>query len=195
MSVTIVCMINNTRIEEINQKTPTSEVSYQTPAQANSTSIDQKKCAFDKLEGNLSKDGPFDFDKRTQGLILSSFFYGYLLTQIIGAGLAIKFGPKIVLEISILIGSIFTLLTPFSARVHWAALIVCRFLIGLSHGVVWPALMAIWPFWAPPAERSTLLGFSNAGSQIGNVVTLPMGGFLCDQFENGWAYTFYIIGK
>ena len=193
MSVAIVCMINNTRLEENNQKTPTLEVSK--PSQANTTLIDQQKCAFDKLEGNLPKDGPFDFDKPTQGLILSSFFYGYLLTQIIGAGLAVKFGPKIVLEISILIGSIFTLLTPLSARLDWSALILCRFFIGLSHGVVWPALMAIWPFWAPPSERSTLLGFSNAGSQIGNVITLPMGGFLCDQFENGWAYTFYIIGK
>jgi MFS family permease len=52
---------------------------------------------------------------------------------------------------------------------------------------------SMWPYWAPPIERSTLIGFSNAGSQIGNVITLPLGGFLC--VTAGWQYMFYIIGK
>ena len=82
-------------------------------------------------------------------------------------------------------------------------------------GVVWPALMAFWPSWvninfvlindklfflnkylkAPPAERGTILGFASAGSQIGNVITLPLGGFLCENgFDGGWASIFYVIG-
>lgn len=196
MSVAIVCMINNTRLEEISSTDKSSIKMFNQFAQSNNTSeLNQKQCAFAKQEKQDRKDGPFDFDKPTQGLILSSFFYGYLLTQMIGAWFAIKFGPKIVLEISILIGSLFTLLTPLAAYLHWSVLIGCRFLIGLSHGVVWPALMAIWPYWAPPAERSTILGFSSAGSQIGNVITLPLGGYLCHGFESGWSILFYIIGK
>jgi MFS family permease len=81
------------------------------------------------------------------GLILSSFFYGYLFTQIVGAWLAIRFGPKIVLVISIFISSIFTLLTPLAARLGYIALFICRFLIGLAHGVVWPSLGGLWPYW------------------------------------------------
>ncbi len=54
--------------------------------------------------------------------------------------------------------------------------------------------MALWPYWAPPAERSTILGFSSAGSQIGNVITLPLGGYLC-QTSFGWASIFYVIGE
>jgi MFS family permease len=55
---------------------------------------------------------------------------------------------------------------------------------------------SLWPYWAPPAERSTLLGFASAGSQIGNVITLPLGGFLCENgFAGGWPSIFYVIGK
>jgi MFS family permease len=41
--------------------------------------------------------------------------------------------------------------------------------------------------WAPPTERSRLAGIANAGAQIGNVVALPLGGFLCVYgFDGGW---------
>lgn len=32
---------------------------------------------------------------------------------------------------------------------------------------MWPCMASLWSHWAPPAERSFLIGFSNAGSQIG----------------------------
>ena len=54
----------------------------------------------------------------------------------------------------------------------------------------------MYNFQAPPAERSTILGFSSAGSQIGNVITLPLGGYLCENgFDGGWASIFYVIGQ
>ena len=31
-------------------------------------------------------------------------------------------------------------------------------------------MSSLWAFWAPPAERSRLVGVGNAGSQIGNVL-------------------------
>ncbi len=36
----------------------------------------------------------FTWDSSTQGIILGSFFYGYILTQIPGGWLATKFGGK-----------------------------------------------------------------------------------------------------
>jgi MFS family permease len=60
---------------------------------------------------------------------------------------------------------------------------------------MWPAGAALWAYWAPPAERSRLIAFSNGGSQIGNVITLPLGGFLCIYgFDGGWPSIFYILG-
>ncbi len=43
-----------------------------------------------------------------------------------------------------LIASILTIVTPFFARWHYVALAVCRFLIGLAHGIHWPAMASIF---------------------------------------------------
>jgi len=47
--------------------------------------------------------------------------------------LSIKFGSKIILLLSILIASIFTILTPFAARQGYVLLILTRFIVGLAH--------------------------------------------------------------
>jgi predicted MFS family arabinose efflux permease len=44
-----------------------------------------------------------------------------------------------------------------------------RNLFFLKKGVFWPAMSSLWAYWAPPAERSRLVGVANAGAQIGNV--------------------------
>ncbi len=150
MSVAIVCMINNTRLEEINHEDKVSALKNQpitiNTVHENHSKNSKQHCAYQKSNKTII-DGPFVWEKSTQGLVLSSFFYGYLFTQVAGAWLAIRFGPKIVLVISILISSIFTLLTPLAARISYVALFICRFLIGLAHGVVWPSLGGLWPYW------------------------------------------------
>ena len=66
------------------------------------------------------------------GLILSSFFYGYLLTNVPGGWLASKYGGKWVLGFGVLWGSILTLLTPIAATYSPYLLVVLRLLIGLG---------------------------------------------------------------
>ena len=42
-------------------------------------------------------------------------------------------------------------------------------------------------YWAPPDERSRLIGMSHSGGQIGNIVALLSGGYLCYiEFAGGW---------
>jgi MFS family permease len=62
--------------------------------------------------------------------------------------------------------------------------------------VIWPAFAAFWSGWAPPNERSRLIGIANAGSQIGNVIALPLGGYLCiNGLDGGWPSIFYLFGS
>lgn len=55
--------------------------------------------------------------------------------------------------------------------------------------------LSIKAYWAPPSERSRLAGIANAGAQMGNVIALPLGGFLCVYgFAGGWPSIFYVFG-
>ena len=78
-------------------------------------------------------------------------------------------GPKLVLLISVLVGSILTCITPVAAYYSYNLLIASRFLIGVCQGCVSSSLNVVFASWAPPLERSTLLAISNSGSLIGNV--------------------------
>lgn len=47
--------------------------------------------------GTIIEEQEFDWDSKEQGFILSSFFYGYITTQIIGGYLASRFGGHLVI--------------------------------------------------------------------------------------------------
>ncbi|OCT78351.1 hypothetical protein XELAEV_18029460mg [Xenopus laevis] len=134
----------------------------------------------------------YDWDADTQGWILGSFFYGYILTQIPGGYVAGKIGGKLLLGFGILGTAVFTLLTPLAADLGAGWLIAVRALEGLGEGVTFPAMHAMWARWAPPLERSRLLSLSYAGAQLGTVVSLPVSGLIC--YYVNWIYVFYIFG-
>ncbi|XP_049591389.1 sialin [Syngnathus scovelli] len=134
----------------------------------------------------------YNWETETQGWILGSFFYGYILTQIPGGYLAGRFGPKWLLGLGILGTVVFTLLTPLAADLGAGYLIAVRVLEGIGEGVSFPAMYSMWAVWAPPLERSRLLTTSYIGIQIGTVVSLPLSGEIC--FYLDWTYVFYIFG-
>lgn len=57
-------------------------------------------------------------------------------------------------------------------------------------------MAVIMAHWAPANERGKLMGFMNAGGQIGNVLTLSIGGLMCSwDFLGGWPLIFYSVGS
>jgi MFS family permease len=67
--------------------------------------------------------------------------------------------------------------------------------IFLKKGLVWPAISDIFIRWVPVAEKSRLIGFASAGNNLGNIIALPLGTYLCvDGFAGGWPSIFYIYG-
>ncbi len=58
-----------------------------------------------------------------------------------------------------------------------------------------PAMSAIFVYWAPAKDRTKMLGSSTSGAWVGNIIALPLGGFLCVYgFDGGWPTIFYIFG-
>jgi len=80
----------------------------------------------------LSERGTYVWDAKMQGYILSSFFYGYVLTQIPFGILAKKYGAKYFLGVGMLVNSLFGLLVPVGSSGGIAWLIVVRFIQGLG---------------------------------------------------------------
>jgi ACS family sodium-dependent inorganic phosphate cotransporter-like MFS transporter 5 len=74
----------------------------------------------------------FYWDSADQGLILGSFFWGYVISQVPGGLLAERFGGKWPFGIGMLITALFTLLTPWAARQGKEVLILLRIIQGLG---------------------------------------------------------------
>jgi len=95
----------------------------------------------------------FNWSPATVGLVQSSFFWGYLLTQIAGGIWADKVGGKRVLGLGVVLWSIATILTPIAARVGFPFfLLVCAFM-GIGEGVVMPAMNNRLSRWIPVKEE------------------------------------------
>jgi ACS family sodium-dependent inorganic phosphate cotransporter-like MFS transporter 5 len=144
------------------------------------------------ISNSTAEDGEFDWDEQTQSLIIGSFFWGYILTQIPGGRLAELFGSKYIFGLSILFSGLATLAVPFLSEEDPTKLICLRIFIGILEGATYPSMHALLARWAPPMERSRLTSIVYSGSQAGTVITLPMGGFIISAL--GWRYIFYIMG-
>ena len=72
----------------------------------------------------------FDWDKSTQGYLLSTFFYGYICTQIIGGVLTDRFGGKLCLLTGMFVLSSLTLVIPFFARTDVTFVMLFRVIQG-----------------------------------------------------------------
>jgi len=135
----------------------------------------------------------YGWDLSTQGLVLSSFFIGYLLTQVAGGKLADRYGGKIVLGFGVLIWSLFTLVVPPAAALGITVLILARILMGMGEAVTFPAIYALYARWIPVRERSRSAAFSNSGIPLGTVFALVATPVIVAAW--GWEWVFYLFGS
>ncbi|EFA08919.1 Putative inorganic phosphate cotransporter-like Protein [Tribolium castaneum] len=181
LSVAIVAMVNNTAIP---QPSTNSNI-YDHCLVPNATNSTQPN----------TSDGEFAWDEAKQGIVLGSFFYGYVLTQVPGGRLAELFGGKLVYGVGVLVTAVFTLLSPIAARINFPLFILVRVLEGMGEGVTFPSMHAMLARWIPPLERSKFAAYVYAGANFGTVISLPLSGWLCSlELDGGWPLCFYLFG-
>ncbi|XP_013134079.1 PREDICTED: putative inorganic phosphate cotransporter [Papilio polytes] len=135
----------------------------------------------------------YEWDKNIQGLILSSFFWGYTLMQIPAGLLAKRYGGKPVLLVALLAnGLICALLPTLSYLGGWPVVCACRVLMGLTQACLFPASHTLLGRWLPAQERTTLAGIIYGGSQLGTIIAMPLSGLLAET-AIGWKLIFYSI--
>ncbi|KAJ0174786.1 hypothetical protein K1T71_009894 [Dendrolimus kikuchii] len=137
-------------------------------------------------------DGPFIWSTEVQGIVLSCYFWGYLVSQVPGARVAELFSAKWVMFFSVSINVVCTLLTPVMAEAHYIAAVVMRIGEGIGGGVTFPAMHVLLSKWAPPAERSVMAALVYAGTSLGTVISMLMAGVLTATV--GWESVFYVMG-
>ncbi|PIK36686.1 putative sialin-like isoform X1 [Apostichopus japonicus] len=139
--------------------------------------------------------GQFDWDIGIQSVILSSFYYGYLFTQIPGSCTSVYFSAKWTLGLSVFFSAILNFLTPLAANHGYIFLIGTRVLLGLVQGVYFPAVFHLLGLWLPPRERTSSYSFVAAGTCVGSTVFLFISGVLASSnIMQGWPSVFYFSG-
>ncbi|KAG9453930.1 hypothetical protein H6P81_006834 [Aristolochia fimbriata] len=153
-------------------------------------------CNMDRVNMSIAilpMSAEFNWNPTTVGLIQSSFFWGYLLTQIAGGIWADTVGGKFVLGFGVVWWSIATALTPIAAKLGLPFLLVTRAFMGIGEGVAMPAMNNILSKWVPVAERSRSLALVYSGMYLGSVTGLAFSPFLIHKF--GWSSVFYSFGS
>lgn len=125
------------------------------------------------------------------GLLLSAFFWSYVLFQLPGGWLVDKFGPRITLAVSSLAWGFATALCGLSNSV--SAFVGFRILLGAVEAPSYPASSSTVTRWFPRQERSFAAATFNNGSKIGGTLAIPIISFLIAAF--GWRMTFVISGS
>ncbi|KAJ4768937.1 phosphate transporter 4 [Rhynchospora pubera] len=153
-------------------------------------------CNMDRVNMSIAilpMSAEFNWSPATVGLIQSSFFWGYLLTQIAGGIWADTVGGKTVLGFGVVWWSIATALTPVAAKVGLPFLLVVRAFMGIGEGVAMPAMNNILSKWVPVDERSRSLALVYSGMYLGSVTGLAFSPLLIHNF--GWPSVFYSFGS
>ncbi|EZA59390.1 Vesicular glutamate transporter [Ooceraea biroi] len=136
--------------------------------------------------------GEFEWSPAIQSAILSSFYWCYILSQMLGGVLTQYFGTKTIFGASQAVTAVCSLLMPTAAEIHYGAMIALRSIQGIASGLTWPAMYAIIGHWIPPVERSRFMS-SFQGFSIGIGLTYPLCALIIVHF--GWRAVFYTTGS
>ncbi|XP_067122848.1 sialin-like [Centruroides vittatus] len=176
LSVAILAMVNHSAIFSMYNTTTSKECREQT--QQNSTST--------------YKEGFYAWTQPTQGIILGSYYYGFVLAQLTGGAITFSLGPKKIFIISLFLSSTLTILTPVSGDVGVSIISLCQAFIGFAQGLAFHGSFTLLGRWIPKNEKSTLSSISYSGTQVGTLIGLITTGYFCE--HKGWSFGFYFFG-
>lgn len=140
------------------------------------------------------------WSKTDSAMVLSSFFWGYTLTQVIGGYCSDKYGGQEVILLSAIGWSFITFWMPniilmsshLSASIGFGFIIFIRIVNGAMQGLHYPAMISITSQNLCHSERSSFFSILTIGSAIGTIFTGSIGSLVLDYF--GWSIAFRILG-
>ncbi|XP_045498214.1 putative inorganic phosphate cotransporter [Colias croceus] len=136
----------------------------------------------------------FKWNKKIQDTVQSSFFWGYMLTQIPAGTIAHHFGAKYLLTGAMLINGVLSFCLPWASSYGgWILTGIFRFVQGLAQACIIPGMHTMFGKWAPLEERGRMTAFAYSGQALGAVLGFPVAGFISSSFL-GWPGIFRFYG-
>ena len=118
---------------------------------------------------------------------------GYLLTVVFAGVLAARFGPRLVISVSLLVTGTALMLTGWIPTFDGARL--GRFLAGVGGAGGNVPAMALVAAWFGARRRGLAAGAAVGGSSLGLMVTGPLIPALLHQYgAEGWRVSWYVLG-
>lgn len=134
----------------------------------------------------------YDWSASQKSYILSSFYWGYLVTQFPAGFLVKRYGAKKVLFIPTFATAVLSALTPyFISWGGWIAYSVLRIVLGLFQGLIFPCIHEHLAKWSPPRDRNRLGVFAYSGSDCGSVLAMYVSGLIASS-AMGWPGISYV---
>lgn len=134
----------------------------------------------------------YGWQPSSKGIFLSSFFWGYITTQLVGGVAARKLGAKFMLSFVVVVPSIFTMLIPLVAAWSPVLFVACRVIIGAAAGATFPTMYHMMSKWSPYEEKARLLAIVSSGVNLGTIIIDTVGPVIINHL--GWPFVFYLSG-
>ncbi|WP_237690589.1 MFS transporter [Paenibacillus caui] len=132
----------------------------------------------------------FQLTEGQMGIILSSFFWSYVLLQIPSGWIADKIGQRIMLAVSVGWWSLATACMGFARG--FGSLVALRVLLGMGEAGAYPCNAGITSKWFPATERARVASIFDSGSKVGTAIAMPLIVWLVAVFN--WQIAFVISG-
>ncbi|CAG9464006.1 unnamed protein product [Pedinophyceae sp. YPF-701] len=151
-------------------------------------------CNMDKVNISvaiipMAKD--LGWSPSVKGLVQSSFFWGYMVSQLPGGFLANKFGGRTVLPGGVFLWSAATAAVPLAAQ-SLPTLCLSRAAVGLGEAVAPSSAADLVARCIPANERARAMSFIFGGLHVGSITGLLVAPGLIESF--GWESVFIVFG-
>eukprot|EP00268_Persea_americana_P011746 TRINITY_DN14946_c0_g1_i2.p1 TRINITY_DN14946_c0_g1~~TRINITY_DN14946_c0_g1_i2.p1 ORF type:complete len:449 (-),score=66.52 TRINITY_DN14946_c0_g1_i2:718-2064(-) len=104
-----------------------------------------------------------------KGLILSTFYYGYAVSQVPGGWAAQLIGGRLVLLLSFVLWSMTCALLPLDPN-RVKIVVLARLLVGVAQGFIFPSIHSVLAQWVTPNECSRSVSLASSGMYLGAAV-------------------------